>query len=84
MAKTKLRLSNDNRSVAKGIIHFPLQKVLTFCSIFPDLLPPQNIREALDAASKMPPISAEWEIEQFGGQLLGRGGMQVRLIKGAE
>lgn len=35
--KRKLRLSNDNRSVAKPIIQLPHQKLFTFCSIFAGL-----------------------------------------------
>jgi hypothetical protein len=31
--KKKLRLSFDNRSVANPVIHLPLQKLLTSCSI---------------------------------------------------
>jgi len=58
--KRKLRLSNDNRSVANAVIHFPRQKLLTFCSVFTDLLSPQNFSQALNAAREVPAIRTEW------------------------
>lgn len=84
LRKSKLRLSSDNRSVAKVIIHFPVRKLLTFCSIFTDLLPPQDFDQALDAAGEMPAIRAEWQVEQFRGGLLGGRGMEIGLVEGAK
>jgi hypothetical protein len=109
--KIKLRLSNDNRSVANCLIQFPLQKVLSFCSIFTglfgsciaeriqpavqlleehcgliftDLLPPQDLRQALYAAGEMPAIGTEGQVEQFRGSLLSGCGMQVGGLQGLE
>jgi hypothetical protein len=82
--KIKLRLSFDNRSVAKAAIYFPLQKLLTFCSIFADLLSPQNFCQALDAAREMSAIGTEWKVEPFRRSFLCRCRMQIRLIQGAE
>ena len=79
--KRKLRLSLDNRSVAKAVIHFPLQKLLTFCSLFADLLPPQDFRQALNAAGEMPAICTEWKIKQFCRGLLRGRRMQVSRFK---
>ena len=80
----KLRLSNDNRSVAKAIIHFPLQKLLTFCSIFTNLLSPQNFSQALDATCQMPAIGAEWKVKQLRGRLLCGRRMQIGRLEGLE
>lgn len=82
--KIKLRLSFDNRSVAKAVIHFPLRKLFTFYSIFSNLLSPENFGQALDATCQMPAIGAERNIQQLCSRFLGRRGMQVSAFKGAE
>jgi hypothetical protein len=60
MIKATLRLLSDNRSVARAVIQFPDQKLLSFCSIFPHFLPPQNLRQPLNAAGEVTTKSAEW------------------------
>jgi hypothetical protein len=83
--KTRLRLSFDNRSVANAIIHFPVQKLLTFYSIFTaNLLVPKHLRQTLDSCSQMTPIGAEGQVKQLGSRLLRSGRMKVSTVKRAK